>query len=69
MPPLTAQEYADLPEVLTSVEVAAIFDTSEVQVRRWADAGRLPCVKIGRVWRFSRTRLEEMVASGKAPGN
>lgn len=56
-----SEEYAALPEVLTAVEVARILDTSEQQVCRWAAAGTIPGVRIGRLWRFSKTRIEALI--------
>ena len=58
MSPLTAQQYADLPEVLTAEEVALILDTSAVQVRRWAADSKIPATRIGRTYRFSKRAIE-----------
>jgi excisionase family DNA binding protein len=63
---LTAEEYAALPEILVAAEVALILGASEVQVRRWVAAGEIPAVQIGRMVRFSKTRIEAMV-TGEVP--
>ena len=63
---LSAEEYAALPEVLTATEVALILSSTPVQVRRWAASGQLPAVRVGRTWRFSKKRLEALVA-GEVP--
>lgn len=62
MPPrLSGDEYARLPEVLTLSEVAMVLGTSVEQTRRWAVAGTIPGVKIGHLWRFSKTRIERFI--------
>ena len=58
---LTAAEYDALPPVLTADQVAAILDTTPARVTRWAAAGKIPGVQIGRQWRFSKTRLEDFL--------
>ncbi len=66
-PPFTRDEYDALPEVLTAREVAAILDTSEIQVRRWAASGQLPSVQLGNRWRFSKRAIEEYIGRGRPP--
>jgi len=67
-PPFTRDEYDALPEVLTPREVAAILDTTDIQVRRWAAAGRLPGVQIGNRWRFSKAAIERYITDGPTRG-
>ena len=59
----TAAEYDALPEILTAEQAAAILDTTAAQISRWASAGTIPAVRIGRQWRFSKSRLEEFMRS------
>jgi len=59
--PFTREEYDSLPEVLTADEVARILDTTGVQVRLWAADGYLPGLQLGRMWRFSKTRIERFI--------
>ena len=59
--PLTREEYDALPEVLTADEVARILDTTGVQVRLWAAEGHLPGLQLGRMWRFSKKRIERFI--------
>jgi excisionase family DNA binding protein len=65
--PFSRAEYDHLPEVLTSVEVARILDSTEVQVCRWAAQGRVPGIQIGRMWRFSKTSIEQLISGGNLP--
>lgn len=59
--PFTREEYDALPEVLTAEDVARILDTTDVQVRLWAADGHLPGLQLGRMWRFSKTRIERFI--------
>lgn len=57
----TKQEYDALPEVLTPEQAASILDMTTRRLSELAAAGVVPAVRIGRAWRFSKTRLEEFV--------
>src|SRR5258706_5072296 len=50
---------ADMAELLDIREAAAFLRVSETSLRRWTNAGRLPCLRIGgrRERRFRRTDL------------
>lgn len=47
-------------EVLTSKEVAEYLRTTPDTIKRMARAGRLPGLKLGRVWRFRRADIDEL---------
>jgi excisionase family DNA binding protein len=48
--------------LLTVEEVATVLRVSERTVKDLASEERLPgAVKVGKVWRFSRTALEQML--------
>jgi excisionase family DNA binding protein len=53
-----------LPEMLTATEVAEWLRMSEATVRRLADSGDIPCVRVGKQFSFPRPLLEEWVQSG-----
>lgn len=61
MTPFDRAEYDALPEVLTTAQVARLLDMTEVQVRHWAIEGTIPCTRIGRALRFSKSRLVRWV--------
>jgi excisionase family DNA binding protein len=50
--------------LLNSKEVGKLFGVHSATVLRMARAGRLPCVKIGKLWRFSVSQLDAWIASG-----
>jgi len=52
----------ELPDVLTANEVAQYLRLSAATVCRLAQAGAIPAVRIGRVWRFQRKLLDEWLS-------
>jgi excisionase family DNA binding protein len=54
-----------LGEVLTASEVAAALKVSPQTIARPMTAGKLPGVRIGSAWRYSRARLEHFLATGE----
>jgi len=54
-------------EVLTAEEVAAYLHIRTITVYRWCREGRLPCVKMGRVWRIRRAALDAFLDHGGGP--
>lgn len=54
---MTAAEWDALPPILTAEQVARVVGVKPAQVQRWATAGDLPGVKVGKVWRFAKSSL------------
>ncbi len=48
--------------VLTAEQVAAYLHVRPVTIYRWCREGRLPCIKLGRVWRIQRAALDDFLA-------
>lgn len=48
-------------EMLTVEDVANLLRVSEATIKKWAAAGKLPAMKIGRLWRFRRSSIEEFI--------
>ena len=61
---MTAPE--SLPAVLTTVEVAQLYRCSEWTIRRMAKTGQLPVLKLGRVLRFSRAVVLELLDGARS---
>lgn len=51
--------------LLTLREVAGLLRVSEKTVRRWVAAGKLPCMRAGRVLRFLPADLFRFVEARK----
>jgi len=59
---------ADLPEILTPAQAAALLQVDEEAVLALAEEGRLPGRRIGDEWRFGRAALVEWLSgSGTEP--
>lgn len=54
-------------EILTIEEVAAYLRVSERTVYDWAQKGEIPCGRLGTVWRFKRSEIENWVSRKLTP--
>ena len=54
-------------ELLSVEEVAEYLGVVPMTVYRWCREGRLPCMKLGRVWRIRRGGLEDFLESAERP--
>src|SRR5215217_4403977 len=64
---LTDTPSAVTRELLSVEEVAEYLGVVPMTVYRWCREGRLPCLKIGRVWRIRREALEDFLKSAERP--
>ena len=53
-------------EVLTPDEAAQLLKVSKKTLLRHARAGQIPGVKLGRVWRFRRSELLDLLTTPEA---
>jgi len=51
-------------ELLTVNEVADFLRVKPSTVYDWAKNGKIPASKVGRLWRFSREKVEAWVRNG-----
>lgn len=54
---------------MTTKEVAEYLRIHEITVGKYAAEGLIPSVRIGRVWRFDKNRIDEWIANGCSAGN
>ncbi len=52
----------EYPEIMNVEEVADFFRVSNQTIYNMLRAGKLPAVKVGREWRFSRDKIKAMVS-------
>ena len=53
-------------KLLTADEVAAVLNVSRKSVYKWAEAGRLPFIRLGgRVVRFDPEAVRQFIESGR----
>ena len=64
-PPLTTEEWDELPPVLTTEQVARVFGVRPDRVLQWVKDGSLPALEFGRYRRFSKERLLQQGLPGE----
>jgi excisionase family DNA binding protein len=58
-------EKKDFGEILTLQETAEFLQLSRATVYSYAQKGKLPGVKMGNKWRFSKKKLEDIIYTGQ----
>jgi excisionase family DNA binding protein len=53
-----------LPKLLNYAEAAEVLHLSQITLRQWVSAERIPCVKLGRAVRFTPEMIQEIVQKG-----
>ena len=54
-------------ELLSADDVAQYLELEPVTIYRWCRDGRLPCMKLGKVWRIRRRALEAFMRQAERP--
>jgi len=52
----------NLPEIMTIAEASEYLQVPTSSLYKLAQAGKIPCQKVGRHWRFHRATLSKWVA-------
>lgn len=47
-------------------EIAAHLGVTVVTVRKWITSGKIPCHRMGKLWKFKASEVDEWVLSGGA---
>jgi excisionase family DNA binding protein len=53
-----------MPQIMTTKELARYLELHEITICKYAAEGRIPAVRIGRVWRFDREMIDKRIAKG-----
>jgi len=53
------------PQLMTVDDVADYLRIKASTVYEWAASGKLPGVKVGRLWRFERSEIEKWVRENR----
>jgi excisionase family DNA binding protein len=54
-------------ELLSADDVAQYLELEPVTIYRWCRDGRLPCLKLGKVWRIRRSALDAFLHQAERP--
>ncbi len=55
---------AKMSEILTTREIAKYLKLHEITVCKYAAEGKIPSVRIGRVWRFDKETIDKWISGG-----
>ena len=53
-----------MAEIMTTREVAKYLKLHEITILKYAAEGKIPAVRIGRVWRFDKETIDKWISSG-----
>jgi len=51
-----------MPEIMTTKEVAKYLKLHEITICKYAAEGKIPAIRIGRVWRFDKEALDRWIS-------
>ena len=58
-----------MPQIMTTKELAKYLKPHEITICKYAAEGRIPAIRIGRVWRFDKDAIDKWIAEGTPPLN
>lgn len=53
-----------MPEIMTTREIAKYLKLHEITICKYAAEGKIPAVRIGRVWRFDKETIDKWITNG-----
>jgi excisionase family DNA binding protein len=53
-----------MPEIVTTRELDKYLKLHEITVCKYAANGRIPAIRIGRVWRFDKDAIDNLMSAG-----
>ena len=56
-----------MPQIMTTKELARYLKLHEITICKNASQGKLPGIRIGRVWRFDKEAIDKWIGEGTAP--
>jgi len=54
-----------MPKIMTTKEVSEYLKLHEITICKYAKEGKLPAIRIGRVWRFDKDAIDACIANGQ----
>jgi excisionase family DNA binding protein len=55
-----------LAQIMTTKEMAEYLKLHEITICKYAGEGRIPAIRIGRVWRFDKDVIDGWIARGQS---
>ena len=53
-----------MAEIMTTREIAKYLKLHEITICKYAAEGKIPAVRIGRVWRFDKETIDKWITNG-----
>jgi excisionase family DNA binding protein len=54
-----------MPQIMTTKEIAKYLRLHEITIGKYAAQGKIPAIRIGRVWRFDKEAIDNWISSGQ----
>jgi excisionase family DNA binding protein len=53
-----------MPKIMTTREIAKYLKLHEITICKYAAKGKIPAVRIGKMWRFDKETIDRWISSG-----
>jgi excisionase family DNA binding protein len=64
-PHVRKNEEFDMPQIMTTKELAKYLKLHEITICKYAAEGKIPAIRIGRVWRFDKEAIDKWISGGQ----
>ena len=54
-----------VPHIMTTKELSRYLNLHEITICKYAGAGQIPAMRIGRLWRFDKDAIDRWIATGQ----
>jgi len=54
-----------MPEIMTTKELATYLKLHQITICKYAGEGKIPAIRIGRVWRFDKEAIDKWIGEGQ----
>lgn len=51
-----------MPKIMTTKEIAKYLKLHEITICKYAAEGKIPAIRIGRVWRFDKDAIDRWIS-------
>ena len=55
-----------MSEIMTTKELAKYLRLHEITICKYAAEGKIPAVRVGRVWRFDKEVIDKWISEGQS---
>jgi excisionase family DNA binding protein len=58
-----------MAQIMTTKELAKYLKLHEITICKYAAQGKIPAIRIGRVWRFDKDAIDRWITEGTCPAD